>query len=66
MTTPFEDTYHRLLHDVMRNGVEVEVGEWQSQDVRMNPDMVRRDQMGDRFLYPTMVFGMSTGTSWMW
>jgi len=33
----------------MRNGVEVEVGEWQSQDVRMNPDMVSRELTHQRF-----------------
>lgn len=43
MATPFEQGYYLFLDEVMRNGVEVEVGEWQSQDVRTNPDMISRE-----------------------
>jgi len=47
--TPFEHALHRFLRDVMREGVEVEVGEWQSQDVRTNPEMISRELTHQRF-----------------
>jgi len=47
--TAFERAYIRFLDDVMRKGVEVEVGEWQSQDVRTTPEMISRELTHQRF-----------------
>ena len=52
MTSRFEKDYHELLEAVKQQGDEVEVGEWQSQDVRSNPDMISRELMH-------VTFGMS-------
>ena len=49
MRTPFELAHLRFLDDVMRRGREVEVGEWQSQSVRDNPDMISRELTHQRF-----------------
>lgn len=38
-----------LLSDVMQSGLEVEVGEWQSQSVRDNPEMISRELMHVNF-----------------
>lgn len=39
----FQTKWQRLVELVMQSGVEVEVGEWQSQDVRTNPEMISRE-----------------------
>lgn len=43
MTTEFEEAYHNLLERLFFHGDEVEVGEWQSQDVRARPEMVSKE-----------------------
>ena len=47
--TSFEHKLIGLLHRVMAEGQEVEVGEWQSQNVRDNPDMISRELMHQTF-----------------
>lgn len=39
----FQQRYFGLLQEVMDNGQEVEVGQWQSQDVSDKPEMVSRE-----------------------
>jgi len=43
MTTDFSYQFENLICRVMNQGEEVEVGEWQSQDVRDKPHMVSRE-----------------------
>ena len=39
----FSDHYRHLLQKIMTYGQEVEVGEWQSKDVRDKPEMISRE-----------------------
>ena len=41
--TQFSEQFQTLLAGIWRDGEEVEVGEWQSQDVRDKPEMVSRE-----------------------
>lgn len=43
MATEFEKDFYELMMAVMTRGAEVEVGEWQSQDVRNDPNMISRE-----------------------
>jgi thymidylate synthase len=47
--TDFEDKFESLVYRVMRHGTEVEVGEWQSQDVSDKPHMVSRELRHETF-----------------
>lgn len=60
MATEFEDQYRTLVARVWDEGQEVEVGEWQSQDVRDKPHMVSRELMHVTFrhLIPFSVMGL--------
>lgn len=49
MTTDFEAQYNSLLQRIMLHGNEVEVGEWQSQDVTDKPHMVSRELRHETF-----------------
>lgn len=49
MMSEFQAKYGHLLQRIMTHGEEVEVGEWQSQDVSNNPDMISRELRHHRF-----------------
>lgn len=49
MTTEFELKYTDLLSRVFHQGEEVEVGEWQSQDVTHRPEMVTKELRHETF-----------------
>lgn len=47
--TDFEDKFNSLVRRIMLHGEEVEVGEWQSQDVRDQPHMISRELRHEQF-----------------
>lgn len=47
----FQRTYQHLLRQIMRVGEEVEVGEWQSQDVSNRPEMISRELRHETLKY---------------
>ncbi len=50
--TTFSDKYESLVRRMMLHGEEVEVGEWQSQDVRDKPHMISRELRHETFRLP--------------
>lgn len=48
----FQHIYHTALEKVMEDGEEVEVGQWQSQDISDNPDMISRELRHMSIYYP--------------
>lgn len=51
MTTEFKDQYHSLLYRLFFHGEEVEVGEWQSQDISDRPEMISKELRHETFRY---------------
>ena len=50
--TTFSDKYESLVRRIMLHGEEVEVGQWQSQDVRDKPHMISRELRHETFRLP--------------
>ena len=50
--TTFSDKYESLVRRIMLHGQEVEVGQWQSQDVSDKPHMVSRELRHETFRLP--------------